>query len=694
MKEVQTSEKNLEDREERFSLAMQATQDGLWDANFETNEIYWSPRWKSILGYADHELEPGLSVFLELLHPEDKKTHQYMMEQISDNLAVEFRMKHKLGHYVDILSRAIAIRKSSSGEVFRIVGTHIDISERNRTAALIKESERRFRTLYDDSPAMFLTLDDEATILSINKFGADHLGYTVDSLIGKSILTIMDDDDAKLFVQKLGKCSIQSNKVQRCEVRKIHKYGENIWVRATMRSIEDLNGYQNVLVTCEDITEARILSEKLEYQAKHDALTGLINRAEFENRLRRVLNAETDSSDSSAHALCYLDLDRFKVINDTSGHLAGDELLRRVSGILNTVVRKRDTLARMGGDEFAVLLEHCPLEQAERVANALLRSIETLRFEWEGKPFSLGVSIGLVPIQKNSDTLTDILSAADAACYAAKDSGRNRVQVFYADDIELSRRRNEMGWISNINLALERGQFCLEKQRIRLLDEIAEEKRGNHFEILLRMKADNGEMIYPGTFLPAAERYDLIGKIDRWVVKTTLNWLRTDSNELDNLAICTINLSGQSLGDKDFLSFLLFEFEHSKIPPEKICFEVTETATIANLGSAIEFIRELKNIGCLFSLDDFGAGVSSFNYLKHLPVDFLKIDGAFIKEIDKDPVDLAMVRSINEIGQVLGKLTIAEFVENNEILEVMKDIKVDYVQGHAIGKPELIESIV
>jgi diguanylate cyclase (GGDEF)-like protein/PAS domain S-box-containing protein len=691
MKEVEISEKNLEVREERFSLAMQATQDGLWDLNFETNETYWSPRWKSILGYAEHELEPGLLGFIELLHPEDKKTHEHIMGQISDKLEVEFRMKHKLGHYVDILSKAIAVRKSSSGQIVRIVGTHIDVTERNRATELIEESERRFRTLYDDSPAMFLTLDNEATILFINKYGADHLGYTVDSLIGKSILNIMHDDDAKLFVQKLGKCSIRSNKVQRCEVRKIHKYGENIWLRATMRSIGEENGYQNVLVTCEDITEARILSEKLEYQAKHDALTGLINRAEFENRLRRVLNAETASS---VHALCYLDLDRFKVINDTSGHLAGDELLRRVSDILNTVVRKRDTLARMGGDEFAVLLEHCPLEQAERVANELLRSIETLRFEWEGKPYSLGVSIGLVPIQKNSDTLTDILSAADAACYAAKDSGRNRVKVFYSDDIELSRRRSEMGWISKINLALEEGRFCLEKQRISLLDKKAEDKRGNHFEILLRMKTDNGKMIYPGAFLPAAERYDLMGAIDRWVVKTTLNWLSTDLNELDNLAICTVNLSGQSLGDKEFLSFLLFEFEQSKIPPEKICFEVTETATIANLGSAIEFIKELKDIGCLFSLDDFGAGVSSFTYLKNLPVDFLKIDGAFIKEIDKDPVDLAMVRSINEIAQVLGKLTIAEFVENNEILEVMKDIKVDYVQGYVIGKPELIKSIV
>ncbi len=520
--------------------------------------------------------------------------------------------------------------------------------------------------------------------MSINRYGADHLGFHVEDLVGKPVISITHTDESVLYTQKLKNCIEHPDRVQKCEVRMLHKFGDAIWVRATMRSIELETDKPSVLVTCEDISEARILSEQLEYQANHDALTGLINRVEFEKRLRRVLNSEPDDAD---HALCYLDLDQFKVINDTCGHLAGDELLRRISDILNTVVRKRDTLARMGGDEFAVLLEHCSIEQAKRVAKELLRCVETLRFVWEGKRFVLGVSIGLVPMRANSGSLTDILSAADAACYAAKDAGRNRIHVYYSDDKELNRRRGEMEWVSKINQALEEDLFRLEKQAISLLDSKADKKRGKHYELLLRMQGDDGNLIYPGAFLPAAERYSLSEKVDRWVVKTALNWLSGDKQELDNLAICSINLSGHSMGAAGFLDYLLQEIEENIVPPEKICFEITETAAIANLGAAIQFIDALKKIGCLFALDDFGTGVSSFNYLKNLPVDFLKIDGSFIRDIHKDPIDFAMVRSINEIGQVMGKETIAEFVENKEILKILNDIGVNYAQGYVIGRP-------
>ena len=298
----------------------------------------------------------------------------------------------------------------------------------------------------------------------------------------------------------------------------------------------------------------------------------------------------------------------------------------------------------------------------------------------------MGVSIGLVPMRSGSGSLTDILSAADEACYAAKDAGRNRIHVYYSDDIELSRRRGETEWVSKINHVLEEDRFCLEMQAIRNLD-IETNQQGNHYELLLRMRADDGQLIYPGAFLPAAERYNLSEKIDRWVVATTLEWLAGDKEELEALAVCSINLSGHSMGDDAFLDFLLTQFDQSIVSPGKICFEITETAAIANLGAAIEFIHALKEIGCLFALDDFGTGVSSFNYLKNLPVDFLKIDGSFIREIHKDPIDFAMVRSINEIGQVMGKLTIAEFVENDAILDVMRDIGINYAQGYAIGRP-------
>ncbi|NKB38162.1 MAG: EAL domain-containing protein [Gammaproteobacteria bacterium] len=524
--------------------------------------------------------------------------------------------------------------------------------------------------------------------MSVNKYGADNLGIPVENLIGRSILETTHPDDAKILTQKLQACVNHPSRIQRCEFRKIHKYGDVIWIRATMRLTSLEQERHVILVTCEDISEARILSEQLEYQANHDALTGLINRVEFEKRMRRVLSSDEEDAD---HALCYLDLDQFKIVNDTCGHLAGDELLRRVGDVLNTVVRKRDTLARMGGDEFAVLLEHCPLAQAKRVASELLRSIESLRFTWEGKRFVLGVSIGLVPMRAGSGSLTDILSAADEACYAAKDSGRNRVHVYYSDDAELSRRRSEMEWVSRINQALEEDLFCLHAQSIGKLQSGTSQSRGNHYEILLRMRGEEGELIYPGDFLPEADRYNLSEKIDQWVVEKTLEWLTNEKNELDSLAVCCINLSGQSMSERTFLDFILRQFKKYPVPAEKICFEITETSAIDNFGAAMKFIKALKDIGCLFALDDFGTGVSSFNYLKNLPVDFLKIDGSFIKDIDKDPIDYAMVRSINEIGQVMGKETIAEFVETDEILEVILEIGINYAQGYTIGKPVAIE---
>lgn len=676
------SDELLKENEERFALAMQGSQDGLWDWNVLNNEVYFSPRWKSMLGYKENELENSVETFQDLLHPSYKNICRDFLKNFREHIQVELKLRHKLGHYVDILSRATGIRKSE-GEVVRFVGTHTDLTEKNRVALRIKQTENQFRTLYDDSPAMFLTLDSEGTILSINKYGAQNLGYTVDLLVGKSIDDITHSEDIKKIRNKLDKAVKTPDTVQRCEVRYLHQFGDSLWVRATMRSILSDYDSENILVTCEDISEARILSEQLEYQARHDALTGLINRVEFEKRLRRIISNDRDEND---HALCYLDLDQFKVINDTCGHLAGDELIRRVSDILNTVVRKRDTLARMGGDEFAVLLEHCSIEQAKRVAAELLRSIETLRFVWEGKRFNLGVSIGLVPMKSGTGTVTDILSAADAACYAAKDAGRNRIQVFFSDDKELSRRRGEMEWVSRINQALEEDLFSLEAQHIQPLIFSSNKYRGNHYELLLRMRTNEGELIYPGAFLPAAERYNISSKIDRWLIDAVMNWLGNDQREVDELAICSINLSGTSIGDRDFHRYILDQFKGSHIPPGKICFEITETAAIANLGAAIQMINSLKEIGCLFALDDFGTGVSSFNYLKNLPVDFLKIDGSFIKDIHNDPIDYAMVKSINEIGQVLGKKTIAEFVENEQILEVLKEIGVDYAQGYAIGK--------
>ena len=690
--ETHLTEQALRESEERFTLAMRGLNDGLWDWDPATDAMYYSPTWGKMLGYTDNTYVGTRDDFHKLIHEEDRQRVIDAMQDFAtgsnDRLEIEFRLRHRDGHYLDIQSRSFGVRDNDSGRITRVIGVNADITERKETENLLQESERRFRALYDDSPAMFFTLDTEGGIRSVNRFGAEHLGFTVPEMIGTNLCELAHEDDRKMLRKQLAGCLQGSNRVlPRCEFRVNHKYGDMIWVRATLRMISR-DGDSEILISCEDISEARILSEQLEYQAQHDSLTGLINRGEFERRLRRVLNSQSADNE---HALCYLDLDQFKIINDSCGHLAGDELLRRVSHKLNSVVRKRDTLARLGGDEFAVLLEHCPLDQAKRVATEILDAVCALRFSWEGKRFAPGVTIGLVPINEHSGTVTDVLSAADSACYAAKDAGRNRVHVYHPDDSELSKRRSEMQWVSEINRALEEDRLCMAAQPIAPLAVSGPKNRGKHCEVLIRMRDETGEIIYPGSFLPAAERYNLSVRLDRWVVSAVITWLQENPGELDSLALCAINLSGHSLGDAGFLDFLLEKFQAEGIAADKFCFEVTETAAVANLGAAIQFMTALKSIGCSFALDDFGTGLSSFNYLKNLPVDYLKIDGSFIKEITRDPIDRAMVQSINDIGHVMGMETIAEFVESEEILQVLQEIGVDYVQGYAIGRPRMLD---
>jgi diguanylate cyclase (GGDEF)-like protein len=437
------------------------------------------------------------------------------------------------------------------------------------------------------------------------------------------------------------------------------------------------------------ITILRKQSEaQLTFNASHDALTGLVNRREFERRTERLLS--TVKQDKDEHALCFMDLDQFKVINDTSGHVAGDEMLRQVSSALQSVVRKRDTLARLGGDEFGVLMEHCALDDAHRVATSLQKAIQDYQFVWEEHVFKVGVSIGLVPITESTNSLSLLLRDADAACYVAKDKGRNRIHVYQPDDLETNLRHGEMQWVTRLSQALEENRFCLYAQVIEPLDGSSD----LHYELLLRMIDNKGETIPPGAFLPAAERYNLITKVDFWVIEHAFGLLKENPAFLEKINFCSINLSGQSLTEPDMLEFIIEKLDNSKIDGTKVCFEITETAAISNLSTAMTFISTLIGQGCRFALDDFGSGLSSFAYLKNLPVDYLKIDGMFVKDIVDDPIDHAMVKSINEIGHVMGMKTIAEFVENDVIKGMLKEIGVNYVQGYGIGKPRPFKEII
>jgi len=439
----------------------------------------------------------------------------------------------------------------------------------------------------------------------------------------------------------------------------------------------------SVIVARTVIRHVSSKNRQLTYQASHDALTGLINRREFEVRLDRAIRVAR--AQSGAHALLYVDLDQFKIVNDTCGHAAGDELLQQLSGLLLSSVRYRDTLSRLGGDEFGMLLENCPLDKAVSIANDLLKIMDSFQFTWDDNIFTLGMSIGVVPIDRTTTDIAMALSAADSACYIAKEAGRNRVQIAHLGDRKLQERHGEMQWVSRLTRALEEKRFELFYQPI-----IPCARRNNGtrlIEVLLRLLDDDGTVIAPGVFMPAADKYNLAANIDRWVIATTLEWIAANTGDGNRPLTVFINISGQTVGSAEMLRFIIDKMDETGVSPEMVVFEITETTAITNITSATSFMLTLKGCGFRFSLDDFGSGLYSFTYLKKLPIDFLKIDGAFVRDALSDPVDYAMVRSINELGQLLGKETIAEFVESLEIADELRSIGVDYVQGYAYAKP-------
>jgi diguanylate cyclase (GGDEF)-like protein len=438
-----------------------------------------------------------------------------------------------------------------------------------------------------------------------------------------------------------------------------------------------------------EVTEREFVA-RLSWQASHDALTDLVNRREFETRLGHALDKL--SYQPGEHSLMYLDLDQFKVVNDTCGHAAGDQLLKQTSALLQETLGAGGLLARLGGDEFGVLMQGCDANSAIEMAERLRFAVQELRFVWNGCAFNISISIGLVHVAE-AGAIAQTLRAADMACYMAKEKGRNRVQVYRPSDSELVQRVGEMAWVQRIRNGLDEQRFCLFAQEIRSLGK--NEPDGSHVEMLLRLRDEDGKLVQPGSFMAAAERYGLMPLIDRWVVRNAFALLadRLSSSAPFQLSSCAINLSGATFADDDFVEYVRRQFDIYRVPPAMICFEITETSAIADLPSARRFIQALKKLGCRFSLDDFGTGMSSFSYLKHLPVDFIKIDGSFITEMLNSKIDRAMVEMIVYIARVTGKRTVAEFVESDEIIVALGEIGVDYAQGYAIGKPAPFESM-
>src|SRR5450432_4638972 len=685
-------QRHLEELEERNELAIHSANDGLWDFDTLNNRVYLSPRWKSMLGYDESQVGHAPDWRL-LVHSDDMSRVQ---AAIRDHVAGKtpffesmHRMRHATGEWRWVISRAKA-KVDDKGRLLRLVGVELDITERKLyEEALFREKESAQITLQSIGDGV-ITTDAQSTIDYINPVAEELTGWRLEDAMGRPVEEIFRAFHEETCEPLENPLSVSIRRIRPIKsVRPmllIRRDGNELYVESTAAPIRDGGGHvAGGVLVFHDVSESRELNRRLSYHASHDVLTGLVNRREFESRMERALKSA--KARETSYALCVLDLDQFKIVNDTCGHSAGDALLGQVGALLKSKVRWRDTLARLGGDEFGILLESCSLDEAMRTAEALREAVRNFKFTWEERTFRLGASIGVVPISADNADVASVLSAADSACQAAKEAGRNRVHSFEENDIDLMRRRREMQWAARINNALEEGRFELFRQTIMPLQKTEE---GAHYELLLRMRDEAGKIVGPNDFMTAAEHYGITPNIDRWVVENAFRWLVSDADEREKLALCSINLSGLSLGDDKFLPYVIDQLDRSGLDASKICFEITETAAIASFSQANRFIQALKEQGCKFALDDFGSGLSSFGYLKHFPVDFLKIDGSFVKGILHDPIDREMVRSINEIGHLTGKQTIAEFAESTDIINMLRTIGVDYAQGYGVSQPQRI----
>ncbi|MDQ2070470.1 EAL domain-containing protein [Natronospira bacteriovora] len=563
-----------------------------------------------------------------------------------------------------------------------------ELKTRQATERALRESEADARATFEHAGAGIARLGLDGELLSVNGRLCAMLGLTRDDIEGQVLSAVTHESDLERLEGRMEECLAQQNAVFQLELRLQHRDGQSVWVTATLTLVRGTDGEpRHFILIAQDLTEVRELAEELDYHSRHDRLTGLLNRTDFERQLARLI--ESSRQEGREHALFHLDIDQFKLINETTDHATGDDLLRQIALRMRMMLGSSERIARLGGDEFAVLLPDTDPDQANRVAETLRRGVERMEFRIAEGVYRVTTSIGLVSIRPDAVSAGDVLKQGDAACYAAKDEGRNRIHVYEADDDRLLERHGEMRWAKQVLAALEEDRFELHYQTIQCVGD----PERLCLEVLLRMLSPEGERISAGLFMPAAERYSVANRVDRWVVDHVLDWVKANPGTMESISLFTVNLSGRSLGDEAFLDRLSRRVRETGVPTEKLCFEITETAAIANLSTASGAIRRLRELGCRFALDDFGIGQSSMAYLKHLPADFLKIDGSFVRDILDDPRDRAMVAEINDLGHIMGKQTIAEHVENDAILAELRSMNVDMVQGYGISRPQPLSQL-
>ena len=671
---------------------------GGWEVDLVLDKLTWSAQTRRM-----HEVEPDfvptVATAIQFYAPEARPVIEAAVNRVIEGgpgWDLELPLVTARGR--PIWARATGEADVKDGVVVRVFGAFQDITERKRIERELAEKHELLRVTLKSIGDAVITTDAAGRVQWMNPVAERMVGWLVHEAQGKPLTQVFH------IVHELTRLPAESP-ATRCLAEGINsglahhtllisRDGQEYGIEDSAAPIRDGAGaLLGVVLVFHDVSEQRRISNEMSFRATHDELTGLVNRAEFEARLERVHRRATE--DGSANAMMFIDLDQFKLVNDACGHAMGDELLCQVSRLMEGTVRARDTLARLGGDEFGIIMEHCSVEQAQRVAQQICDQMEEFRFVHDARRFRIGTSIGLVPVDARWTAIAPALQAADTACYAAKEAGRNRVHVWFDTDQALRARRGETQWASRLAQALDEDGFVLYGQRIVPVAAAFEGAHdGLHLEVLLRLRDADGSVIPPSAFLPAAERFHMASRIDRWVLRRVFEWLVDGGDALAAVHTVAINLSGQSIGDRAFHRFVVELLAQTRVDAHKLCFEITETAAITNLADATAFISEVRSLGVRMSLDDFGAGASSFGYLKALTVDYLKIDGQFIRDLIADPLDRAAVRCFHDVARVIGVKTIAEFVEQQAALDVLREIGVDYAQGFLVHRPEPLDRLI
>lgn len=680
-------ERALRNSEQRYRGLFEKVLDGVYQVSVDGHFIACNPSLVQMLGYDSEAELMALPSTAELyVDPEERATFVEALNREGNLRNAELQLRRKDGSQIVVLENA-RVLYDETGAVIGHEGTLSDISERKQAELEVRAEKERAQVTLNSIADGVITTDNAGVVDYLNPVAETLTGWTLEAARGRpvsEIIMLRHETEGHTMPNPAEVC-LGEDKVTEVGQHSvlIARDGTEIPIQDSAAPIRDTRGeLAGAVMVVHDVSKERLLRRQLAHHAAHDSLTGLINRREFELRLE---NALISAREGAAHVLLYVDLDQFKVVNDTCGHTAGDQLLKQITTLIRNLVRASDTVSRLGGDEFGVLLEHCTLERAVEIADDMRAAIRGYRFVAKDASFEVGASIGLVEIDGESESIESVLSAADVACYSAKDLGRNRVHVYRHG--AAPERHAEMQWVSRVTRAIDEDRLELYFQPIVPIGDNPE--RRGHYELLVRMRDENGRMVPPNAFIPAAERYNMMPMVDRWVLTHALEHLvyRPDGEAGEDGYTLAINLSGTSLNDDKFLEFVVGAIDEYRPAPGTLCFEITETAAIQRLERAAHFMNELKTRGCEFSLDDFGNGLSSFSYLQNLPVDFIKIDGNFVRNISENHVHQCMVAAMHQVGKAMGIRMIAEHVESRQTLEVLEKIGVEFVQGFHIAAP-------